>query len=255
MSAKLKIFFVSLVLLIVFGILLLAFGPTAAGIIVSLVSLVVTMFTVEVRQALGIDSDSAVESSMESKVALMLRHVGAKVKAVNEYIKFAFLVVAAILVSWIFYDAAIIAIEDLVAKGFVVFRKEGFFHMQVYLFGFIIAPVFSCYSAIYGFVRGASTGEIAFLKLFFASLIGFLFAIGVMMLVRGDVTAANQEIVSQVHGDSLPMGTWPLRYTVQAGAALVFSFGLSAWVWTWVQIGRFAIWGINRVGEVSRKKL
>ena len=249
MSAMQKVFVVSILTLSVFGLLAWMVDSNAALAVLSLFFGVATVLTKEIREIFGIEK--TLERPAKEKGVSWRRYLAlfSRIGNFSNYIEFSFLVVAAILAASVFYNGLVVAISDLTNKGFIVFSENGFFHLQVYLFGYIISSIFAVFSAIYGFSRGSSEGEVSFSGVFFASMVGFFSAIAILTVFRGGVVVANQELVSSVHGKTLPLGTAELKRATQLAASLLFAFSLALYVWVWAKIGRFAVWALRKAGR------
>ena len=212
--------------------------PDEAGLFLAIVTLLLWLFSAE-YSALAERTETWLAERPYSRLAAPLKRIASALT----YSDLSLILLGVLLLCVWLFNSFVEDIRDLAAKGFLSYdpKMAGFVHLQIYITGYLILPPFLLVGGAYGFNRGMKDGRVSFGRLLVAILLGFLAAVLLLSLVRGDFAGLeNKSIIVDANSGSVPRGAEAFSPTNLVGAGLMMWLGYAAFAWGFGWLGRLA---------------
>lgn len=242
----------ALALFLIFYLVKTITNAELAGVVLAVLSVLITLTYQECRYILGLDPHTG-KQSMQTWAERMF----ATLTNWLQYLDLSFLILAASLLGILIYNAFVVSVEDLVNNNFMSFTKDkdGFIHLQTYLGGFVLMPLLISALGGYGFNKGFKERRASFPKLLFAITVGVVVSLLVLYVIRGENPAsANIELLAHANPTAMPIGSKPLASFNAIGMSILFDICLALLSWAFSLLGSGSRLALDRLNAFRNRQ-
>ena len=230
-------------------LLKLFFDETLVSFILSLLSILISLFSDEVKILRGQAEKMLARVGLRRRVSLPFWFGDS-----FRFLDLSFLVTAILILLPAFFSSFEIALADMVAKGYIIFPKgsNGLYHLRLYAQGYLATPSIFGALALYGIYRGPRDKGTRLLSLCIATFVGVTLAILLLAALRGGWSGADdlQDYLRRT-GATLPEGAAQAQIFLLVTLLLMFCTALGFYTWIFVKIGSGISRGLRRIGHAD----
>jgi hypothetical protein len=166
------------------------------------------------------------------------------------------LLVTAILVLIPAYFASFeSALADMASKGYIIFpeNSDGIYHLKLYALGYLATPSLFLALALYGLYRASRESKVSFLELFLSTLLGFVMAIALTSIVRGDWSGLDglRQFLETSNAE-LPEGAAVALVVLIFVLLLTSTAALGLYTWVFTRIGARILRALEAVTQRTK---